>query len=193
MYINTTILKDLSLTLADVICLQMAKQNKFEDVSDRLSDLGSIVAHLDTLGYIEYVKGKPKDDLYKKIRLSEKGASILDDIETPEILGEDLKIYEWLEGIYKKSGKDIGNKKKTKTLIAKFRVHSGISKNSLAFLCKTFIEDPSQFEYSNKLEFLFFKPANVFTTKFDIEGSRLYQYYLKHKEEFDQKFNDKKD
>jgi hypothetical protein len=68
-------------------------------------------------------------------------------------------------------------------------VNSSIHKNNLAFLCKTFIEDPDQFEYSKRLEYLFFKPANLFSVKFDIEGSRLYQYYLKHKTEFDDKFN----
>jgi hypothetical protein len=193
MYINVKILEVHSISLIDTVILQLVKQNKFEDMSEILEELSVDLDSLRMRGLIEGIKGKPKDSVFKKIRLTEKGSSILDDIEIPEILEEDLKIYDWLESIYTKSGKDIGNKKKTKTLIAKFRAHSGISKNNLAFLCKAFIEDPAQFEYSIRLEYLFFKPANVFTTKFDIESSRLYQYYLKYKDEFDKKFNTKED
>jgi len=193
MYINVKILEVHKISFIDTVILQFAKQNKYEDMSEVLEELSDYVTRLHTRGLLEEIKGNQKDSIFKKTRLTEKGSSILDDIEIPEILEEDLKIYDWLEGIYTKSGKDIGNKKKTKTLISKFRAHSGISKNNLAFLCKAFIEDQTQFEYSIRLEYLFFKPSNVFTTKFDIESSRLYQYYLKYKDEFDNKFNDKKD
>jgi hypothetical protein len=50
------------------------------------------------------------------------------------------------------------------------------------------MNDSSQFEWSKRLEFLFFKPGNVFSVRFDLEQSKLYQYYIKHKEEFDDKF-----
>jgi hypothetical protein len=36
--------------------------------------------------------------------------------------------------------------KKTKGYIAMFRAHSGIEQNQLAFLCRKFIDDESQFE-----------------------------------------------
>ena len=82
----------------------------------------------------------------------------------------------------------IGNRKKTKLYIALFRVNSQISKNKLAHLIYTFITDEKEMEYSQKLEYLFFKPSHMYQSKFDIEQSRLYQYYLKHKEVFDKQF-----
>lgn len=195
MYINLEILESKCLSLLDIGLLQVIRQNKSEDCSDylRRCSLSGGQEYFDrfvTADLVEFTKPKKKsDDQFVCIRLSKKGIAWLEEIETPEITEDDLKIYTWLEGIYMNSGKEIGNKKKTKMFIAKFRVNSSISKNSLAFLCKTFIEDPDQFEYSKRLEYLFFKPANLFSVKFDIEGSRLYQYYLKHKTEFDDKFS----
>ena len=84
--------------------------------------------------------------------------------------------------------KESGNKRKCKNFIAQFRVNSGICKNHLAFLCQTFINDEKEIEYSQKLEFLFFKGANLFATKFDIYQSRLFQYYEKRKEFFEDAF-----
>lgn len=195
MYINLEILESKCLSLLDIGLLQVIRQNKSEDCSDylRRCSLSGGQEYFDrfvTADLVEFTKPKKKsDDQFVCIRLSKKGIAWLEEIETPEITEDDLKIYTWLEGIYMNSGKEIGNKKKTKMFIAQFRVNSSISKNSLAFLCKTFIEDPNQFEYSKRLEYLFFKPANLFSVKFDIEGSRLYQYYLKHKTEFDDKFS----
>lgn len=195
MYINLEILESKCLSLLDIGLLQVIRQNKSEDCSDylRRCSLSGGQEYFDrfvTAELVEFIKPKKKsDDQFVCIRLSKKGTTWLEEIETPEITEDDLKIYSWLEGIYTNSGKEVGNKKKTKMFIAQFRANSSISKNSLAFLCKAFMEDPSQFEYSKRLEYLFFKPANVFSTKFDIDASRLYQYYLKHKEEFDKKFN----
>ena len=196
MYINLEMLESKCLSLLDIGLLQVIRQNKSEDCSDylrRCSLTGGqeYFNRFDAADLVEYTKPKKKsDDQFVCIRLSKKGTAWLEEIEIPEITEDDLKIYSWLEGIYMNSGKEVGNKKKTKMFIAQFRANSSIHKNNLAFLCKTFIEDPDQFEYSKRLEYLFFKPANLFTTKFDIEASRLYQYYLKYKDEFDKKFNE---
>ena len=137
---------------------------------------------------ISYIKGTKKASKESLMRLSPKGNKILEEIQIPAVNQDDLDVYAWLEGVYKKENKEIGNMKKTKVLISQFRVNSGIERNHLAYLCKVFISDEKEMEYSQKLEFLFWKPANVFQVKFDIEQSRLYQYYLKRKEQFDTKF-----
>jgi hypothetical protein len=141
------------------------------------------------LEYVTLVRAKNKSDsIQNRIRLSTKGNDLLEDLQVPEINDDDLQLYNWLEKTYHKEGKELGNRKKTKLYIALFRVNSGIDRNKLALLCKAFMNDSSQFEWSKKLEFLFFKPGNVFSVKFDLEQSKLYQYYIKHKEHFDNKF-----
>lgn len=191
MYINFQLAKTKGLTPTDVVNLQLISQNKTESLWEIITETISLqtLDRYQNLGYITLVKAKNKGDtIQNRVRLSPKGSELLEDLQVPEVNSEDLMLYDWLEATYKKEDKEIGNRKKTKLYIALFRSHSGIDRNKLALLCKTFMNDSSQFEWSKKLEFLFFKPGNVFSVKFDLEQSKLYQYYLKHKEHFDNKF-----
>lgn len=190
MYINFKLAQTNGLILQDIILLQMIAQNKNENHSETLDKFEEDFVKFETQGIVEYIKGKKNESKGHKIRLSAKGSRILDEIQIPEVTADDLDVYTWLENVYKKSGKDIGNSKKTKGLIAQFRVHSGIERNHLVFLCKIFINDEKEMEYSKRLEYLFWKSDHVFQTKFDIHQSRLYQYYLKRKESFDAKFQE---
>jgi hypothetical protein len=190
MYINFEILTSKGLTLYELGILQLIKQNKIEDLSQQIESLVSntqIIEKLSNIGYIEFIKGKKGQTQFQCIRTSKKGNEVLDDISTPNVLEEDLIIAEWLKKIYTESNREIGNFKKTKIYIALFRVNTGISKNALAYLCQSFMDDESQFDWSKKLEFLFFKPSNVYE-KFSIDGSKLYQYYLKNENYFLEKF-----
>ena len=99
-------------------------------------------------------------------------------------------LYDWMAAVYENLGKEIGNKKKTKMFVALFRAHSGIDKNNLASLLDMFVKDEDNMEYNHKLEFAFFKPATVYQVKFELEQSRLYQYYLNYKSFFDNKFEE---
>ena len=184
MYINYNIAKAHNLAVEDIFYLCGIKQTE-KDILETIPD--DVLSRYETQSLLTSIKGSKTENPRHKIRLSDKGKSLLEDLETPEILEEDIKIFSWLKDIYIASGKELGNQKKTKLFIALFRVHSGISKNSLAYLCQSFINDESQFEWSKKLEFLLFKPANMYE-KFNIEGSRLYQYYIKNQEQFDNKF-----
>ena len=191
MYINFQLAKTKGLTPTDVANLQLISQNKTESLWEIITETVSLqtLDRYQNLGYITLVKAKNKGDtIQNRVRLSTKGSELLEDLQVPEVNSEDLMLYDWLEATYKKEDKEIGNRKKTKLYIALFRSHSGIDRNKLALLCKTFMNDSSQFEWSKRLEFLFFKPGNVFSVKFDLEQSKLYQYYLKHKEHFDNKF-----
>jgi len=190
MYINTQILNSKELSFTQLILLQLCKQQKFEDHSEVI-EKGFYPEDIDFLlsrGLIEEIKGSKKQTKFEKLRCSSKGVKFLDDVETPEALEEDLKIFDWLKGIYLSTGRELGNQKKTKMFIALFRTHSGIDKNKLAYLCNVYINDEEQFLYNKRLEFLFFKPATQYE-KFNIEGSRLYQYYLKYENMFLDKFS----
>jgi len=188
MYINLTLAESYGLVPEDIVVLQIIYQNKFEDHADLLENVCTNLLKYENQGFIKYIVGTKKSSPFKLVRLSDKGNRILEEIQVAGVTNDDLDLYQWLEATYKKEGKDIGNAKKTKAFISQFRVNSGIERNHLAYLCSKFIQDEKEMEYSQRLEYLFFKPANLFSVKFDIEGSRLYQYYLKRKDFYDAKF-----
>lgn len=191
MYINFNVMSSKDLSIYELGVLQLIKQNKIEDLSQEIEFLTQGANTLEkflNIGYINFIKGNKKQTKYQLVRATKKANDALGDIETPEIDNDDLRLFEWLENVYKGLGKEAGNKRKCKNFISQFKVHSGITKNHLAFLCQTFINDDSQMDFSNKLEFLFFKGANLFSTKFDIYQSRLFQYYEKNKAFFDAEF-----
>ena len=78
--------------------------------------------------------------------------------------------------------------KQSKINLAKFRVESGLRTNRLAKLIEKYTNDELEQEYSHILEYVFFKPSNMFQSKFDIHQSRLYNYYLKNRQYFDRIF-----
>lgn len=188
MYINLKYLAEQSMGFEDIFILQLAKQQRSEDCSEWLSFYSEKIPELVTLGYLEYIKGNKKDSEISKLRITKAGSTLLDDIEIAEITENDIKLFEWIKKIYIEKGKKLGNQKKTKLYIALFRVQSGIDLNRLAHLMNTFINDDQNMEYNHILEYALFKPANVFTTRFTLGESRLYQYYLNHQDHFDKIF-----
>ena len=191
MFINTNIVKHHNLNLQQVALLQILHQAKNEDVSEWLESYNGDLDVLHYKGFLSEVKAKNKQEsVYKRLRLSKKGREVLDAIETPEVTEDSLRIFEWIKQIYISAGKDLGNQKKTKMFIAQFSAESGIQRNALAFLIQSFINDESQFEWSKTLQYLFFRGDSVFNIKFDLHSSRLYQYYLKNQNYFDNKFQE---
>lgn len=190
MYINFKMLESRELDFTDLLLLQAARQQKSEDLShivEKFSD--ARINSLLNRSLITRIKGKKKDSEARKIRVTGKGKEILENIETPEIEEQDLRMFDWMADVYTRQGKEIGNKKKTKMYIALFRAHSGIEKNHLATLLEKFVNDEANMEYNYKLEFAFFKPATAYQVRFDLEQSRLYQYYLNNKAEIDLLFD----
>jgi hypothetical protein len=166
------------------------KGNKTEDNSAVIEyHFKGVLSEYKDTNLITFVKPKNKSETeYNTVRLTSLANDWIDNITTADIIEEDMQLFDWLESIYKSLDKEAGNKRKCKNFIAQFRANSGISKNHLAFLCQTFINDDKEIEFSQKLEFLFFKGANLFSTKFDIYQSRLFQYYEKRKDYFEHKF-----
>lgn len=192
-YFNLPLIHEKEFNLHEVIVMQVLKQNRSEENENYLALYlcDDMIEKFTEFGLITYIKKKKKSESDLSVmRLSKKGETLLEDFQTPEIISDDILIYDWLEDIYKKSDKEVGNRKKTKMWIAYFRAYSGISKNKLAYLCQTFINDEEQMEWSRRLEYLFYKPSTVFATKFDIEESRLFKYYLKHQQMFDKQFEE---
>lgn len=191
MYINVELLKSRNLSLCEFAVLSLLRQNKFENNFHILeSELNTdVLKKFEDLNLIEQVKRKNKAQTeIELLRTTKKGNEWLDDISTAEVCEDSLKIYQWIENIYLRTGREIGNKKKTKQFISQFSKESGITKNHLAFLIRSFINTDSEFEWSKKLQFLFFKGESLFSVRFDLNGSRLYQFYQKNETYFTEQF-----
>lgn len=183
MFINLEILNKKDLSLHEIALLQVIKQNKLNDCSEFIKNnlAEETKSKFESLALIDYTKKG-------KMNTTKKGNEWLEDVGTAEVTEDSLRIFEWIKNIYLFQGKSLGNQKKTKTFIAQFSAESGIEKNCFAFLIQTFVNDEKEMEYSKVLQYLFFKGDSVFSTRFDLHGSRLYQYYLKHEEEFKEEF-----
>lgn len=189
MYINLKYLEEVGLIWKDIIVLQLAKQQKTENLEDHLKPFEETIEIFLSTGLLKKVKAKrKKDSELSRVRIDKPGMEILDNIEIPELLEEDITIFNWMKNIYLGKEKKLGNQKKTKMYIAFFRTQSGIDKNRLSYLISTFVADDSNMEYNFQLEYVFYKPINAYATRFQLDESRLYKYYLLHQEYFDAKF-----
>lgn len=173
----------------DVFILQLAKQQKFENCEDHLEPFEEkMLTSLEKGGLIKRIKGKKGDSELSKIRITKEGNEILNNVEIAEVTDNDIVLFNWIKGIYLDKEKKLGNQKKTKLYIALFRTHSGIDLNKFAFLLNVFVNDEANMEYNKYLEYAFFRPSNVYSTKFSLDESRLYRYYLERQEYFDEEF-----
>lgn len=194
MYVNFELLKSKGLSTHNLMTLIAIKQNKAENLSELCKDMIGLDMDLyKERELVTFVKAKNKSQTeFDLVRLSNKGQKILDDLETPEVLEEDITIFEWLKASYLAKGKTVKNQKQCKRLIALFRVHSGISKNSLVRLASDFLDDDQQQKWSIVLDYIFFKPESAFNIRFDLEASKLYKYYIENKAYYDQIFTQEK-
>ena len=193
MFINFKNIKKRYLTYTEALILQCAAQMRSEDFSENLAELcggdDKVLLNLEEREYVTFIVPKKKSDtLFQRARLTKFGKETVDSFDEPILTREDEIVWDWLVKVYKAKGKEVGNAKKGKHHLSEFRSHSGIAKNSLAHLCKSFMSDESQMAWSMRLEYLFWKPVNVFETRFSLDASRLYQYYLNNKTIFDEHF-----
>lgn len=191
MYINFKYMKEKDISIDEVIFLQMAKQQRYEDLGHDIRNFERSTKpmrnNMEIKGLIRFVK-ESKGIIESRIRITPDGDKFLSNIETPEVLEQDLILFEWVKKVYKERGKKIGNMKKTKMYIALFRTHSGINKNRLVFLIKKFLEHEDSQKFSHVAEYVFFKPPSAYSTKFDLEESKLWKFYVAYKEHFDEAF-----
>jgi hypothetical protein len=186
MFLNLKMLNSKNLTLDDFLLLTLLYQSKSQDTQSSLKERMS-EAKLEEYKKLDLIKTLKNGEL----RLSPKGLEVLSTLTSDaSIEEEDILVQDWLAKHFRKLGKEVGNQKKTKLYIALFRLQSGISKNNLIKLCKDFVDDEKNMEYSHRLEYMFFKPPSAFATRFDLEESRLWKFYLRNKEYYDNKFEE---
>jgi hypothetical protein len=187
MYINLSTFTKSQLLFSDLIFLCAISQTETEWLIENLTE--DIYKRFEALSLIKHIKAKnKKEHSYESLRLSDKGKQLLSELDEAEVEEQDTKVLEWMCEQYLKAEKTIGNKKRTVRHIRDFRIKSGIQKNNLIRLCLDFLSDEDNMEYNNVLEFAFYKPMTAFQTKFQLEDSRLYKHYIKHRERLDNTF-----
>ena len=181
MYINFSLYPSF-LQPQDLFFLCVVKQvnteiNIPEDTLQRFSDNNLIT----------WIKGKPKEEQRLKIRLSEVGKKLLENLETPDQTEGDLAMYEYLKNTYLSNGDDrsIGNEKLTKIYCAQFRQILGLNLHQMYWLCMLFVE---RVEFTRVLENIFFVKKDNPYGKFkdNVDSSKLYIFYNENKKEVEQ-------
>ena len=158
MYVNFDLIESKGLSLHSFLLLQACSQNKTEDLGLYMEDNWEWVEmkRLESLGLVEYIKGKKDQSLFSKARATVKGRDLLGDLETPLVTDGDLKMFDYLSSMYLEAGEEgrsIGNKKKTKKYIAIFRARTNLNLHEMYWLCWLFLEE---FKYTKVLEYIFF-------------------------------------
>jgi len=188
MYINFSLLRQLNLSVSFIPVLFAANQNRTNDESETLSNeaFSADLKQLYELGLLESVKQKKKSETpYNLIRLSAKGKKILEDITTPEILEEHVKMRDYLISMYL-SNEDkervVGNKKLITQYIAVLQNHLGLDIYRFYYLCEFFLQEHI---YTRKLENLFMDRNKVRYGDFKnhVEDSVILQFYEQREEE----------
>lgn len=178
MYLNVNLLKSRNLSLLDLQILQLAKQQRIEDVSDVLSNYSENVNVLLNLGYLESIKGKKVNNEFQKIRTTKLGTETLDLISTPLVTEGDINMYNYLVSMYleEDSTRTIGNRKAGLRYCAEFRQIMGFTLHEMYYLCQMFVANTT---YSKVLEYIFFEKKNNPYGRFkdNLDSSKIYQFW----------------
>lgn len=186
-YINLSVFNSSGLKPADIFFLAQIKQTETEYLIEKFTD--SDYNRFKELNLIEHIKqGKKDEHLYKSLRLSQQGKDLMSELEEAVVEEQDDVVFLWLAEHYVNIGKEVGNKARTKRHIRDFRIKSGLQKNNLIKVCLDFIKDDDVMVFNNVLEFAFYKAPTAFQTRFNLEDSRLYKHYLKHKKRLEPTF-----
>lgn len=189
MYINLTTFTKSQLLFYDLIFLCAISQTETNWLIENLTE--DIYNRFTELSLVKHIKAKnKKSHPCESLRLSDKGKELLNSLEEAEIEDQDKVVGEWLSNHYTRLGKQIGNSRRLLRHIRDFRIKSNIQKNNLLKLCMDFVSDSTNMEYNNVLEFAFYKPMTAFQTRFQLEDSRLYKHYIKHKQRLDNSFQE---
>lgn len=178
-YINFKIFRKHNLTPEQLIQLLAIKQKEVSEINT------DVLSEFDSLGYITYVKGK-KDALKSElVRLSDKGKKLLEDIGTPDVEEEHLKMRDYLIEMYlshEDKERIVGNKKLIGIYISILQNYLGLDIYRFYYLCEFFL---SEHTFTKKLENIFMDRNKIRYGDFKnhIEDSSLYQFYEQRKKD----------
>jgi len=188
MYINAKLLTQRGLSLLEHSLLCIIRQQKFEDNTELLeTELHlPILEKLIDLELITFIKPKNKSQKdFERIRLTDKGRNWLEDIETPEVQEEHLKMRDYLIQMYlshEDKERVVGNKKLIGIYISVLQSYLGLDIYRFYYLCEFFL---SEHIFTKKLENIFMDRNKIRYGEFKnhIEDSALFQFYEQRKSE----------
>ena len=180
MYINFPLFEKSGLQPEDIYFLAGIKQTERE-VIDKLT--GDIFNRLEALKLLTSIKGKKGDNPMYNIRLSPLGKKLLEDIETPEVTEQHLKMRDYLIEMYlshEDKERVIGNKKLIGIYISVLQNYLGLDIYRFYYLCEFFL---SEHIFTKKLENIFMDRNKIRYGEFKnhIEDSALYNFYEQRK------------
>lgn len=197
MYINYSLFIKSGLSADDLLALLAAKQIEKEVLLTLTEDK---ISRLEELSLVTYIKGKVNEDKRLKLRLSDKGKELLNNLSFEGAVdSESSVIVDWLIKVYKaKSGGIIKNKQEILRRIHWFKTITQISGNHLALLLQCFINDtynPDSGEsvqefmknnprgvLNNMLDNLAWSPTSIMDKHKTLDKSPLYIYYTNNLE-----------
>lgn len=187
-YINYKILTSKNLTLHELGVLQLIKQSRIEPLSEVIEfevKETDIIEKFSNLGYIEWIKGKKGQPEFELIRATKKGSNVLEDIMTPDVLEEHLKMRDYLISIYlnhEDRERVVGNKELIAIYISVLQAHLGIDIYRFYYLCEFFL---SEHIFTKKLENIFMDRNKIRYGDFKnhISDASIFQFYEQREEE----------
>lgn len=153
-----------------------------------LEDGRTPVQILEEAGFVKYIQGKKSDPLYKKIRLSDKGNEIVNNMFTKPLNPLSEYMMEYTKKSYEKIGADktyIKGGNKLLNYISDF-LYSRPSEYNEKMIEAVIDAYISEFEYDkkylNRMDTLFFKPPNVYSTRWSTDNCPLCNFIDNNKE-----------
>lgn len=189
MAVNVKYLMEKGLSFHDFTNLMLLAQNTEAGIHEEiiLNMTSEDLTRLHALDLITLVKLKKKSDHdYTRMRLSKKGKEIFRNAQVVDYTEADENLEKALEALYKKLDKPVGNDVKVKQMLAWFRTETQYSRKMIFLAIKYFLakhEEEGKVKYIPSLENLLWKADNVFSTKWSLANSRLYQFIQEHKKE----------
>ena len=187
MAINIKFLENKGLEPYDLFVMELIFQNSSDDMTESLIMYlkKDTLMRLQTLDLLEYVQTKKKTDHdFRRLRLNKKGKGIFRDARKLDYTAEDGALYDYISKLYDSLEKPIGNSERVKELLAWFRLETTYSRKQIYKAIKLYISINQEHEggkYIASLENLLWKPNSVFSTKWKLADSKLYQFINENK------------
>lgn len=181
-YVNIKLFEKSGLLPSDLLFLAAIKQIETEFLLKNLTE--DDYNRFKTLSLVKHIKVKKKDEHpYVSLRLDKKGTDLLDNLSTPNVTEEHLKMRDYLIQMYlshEDKERVVGNKKLIGIYIAVLQNYLAIDIYRFYYLCEYFL---SEHVFTKKLENIFMDRNKIRYGEFKnhIEDSALYQFYEQKK------------
>lgn len=184
MYINYKLGIKRGHSLEEINTLQLISQHRVDNSLEVLKLVPrEVYESLNKKKLLHFVKQNSKNqEIIDTIRLSKKGKNLLRDLQIYQAVEDDFVLYDYLLKVFKILNKDPEPKSKVVKLLAFFRLESGLNHREIYYLIKRFVADEDNMKFNHRMSYIIFKGENIFQ-KATLDQSRLYNYYLKIKED----------